>query len=277
VGSQTPWPPVAAPRLPAPLRAWSVIGRALPYRARRSGALALSQRLLESHRLYSTPDGYLFGIDSADAFQALMVTGLYDSEVTRVACGYARPGTVVIDGGAQLGYLTLRLARAVGAAGQVHAFEPDPRAVPMLREHVVSNQLPWVTVNESGLLDRACSVDLALPAVLGWASVIPGAWNAEATARVPMTTLDVYVSEHRIEPEEISLIKLDLEGAELDALRGARGTLSATHSAVLVEYLPERMRQVGQDPQELFRLMHSCGFSEGRRVMPEDLLFVKGQ
>ena len=79
----------------------------------------------------------------------------------------------MIDGGAQLGYLTLRLARSVGATGEVHAFEPDPRAAPTLGEHVARNELSWVTVNGCGLLDRSGSVDLALPEVLGWASVIP--------------------------------------------------------------------------------------------------------
>lgn len=247
----------------------------MPYKARRAGALALSRRLLEAHRLYCTPGGYAFGIDPADAFQALMITGLYDRRLTRIACQYARPGTAVIDGGAQLGYLTLRLAQCVGATGAVHAFEPDPRAVPILREHVACNHQPWVSVNECGLLDRAGTVELALPTVLGWASVIPGAWGAEESVRVPVTTLDSYLSDHGIEPEGISLIKLDLEGAEPEALRGASRTLTRTRGAVLVEYLPERMRYVGQDPEELFGLMRSSGFSEPRPVTPEDLLFVK--
>jgi FkbM family methyltransferase len=268
-------PSDTAQRLPAPVRVWSVVGRVLPYRARRAGALALSRRLLEPDRLYRSPGGYAFGLDPADAFQALMVTGLYDRELTRLVCRHARPGSVVIDGGAQLGYLTLRLARAVGPTGQVHAFEPDPRAAPKLREHVACNELPWVSVSECGLLDRAGTFDLALPAILGWASVIPGAWGAQETARVRMTTLDGYVSEHGIDPQRISLIKLDVEGAELDALRGAHDTLAATQAAVLVEYLPERMRHLGQDPEELFRLMRSSGFGQPRRVTAEDLLFVK--
>jgi FkbM family methyltransferase len=247
----------------------------MPYGAKRAGALSLSRRLLEPHRLYRTPGGYVFGIEPTDAFQALMVTALYDPQLTKIACRYARPGTAVIDGGAQLGYLTLRLARAVGPTGAVHAFEPDPRVAPTLGEHVRCNGLSWVTVNECGLLDRPGTFELALPKVLGWASVIPGAWGAEESVRVPMTTLDGYLNDHRIDAEHISLIKLDLEGAEHDALRGARNTLAATRAAVLVEYLPERMRHLGQDPEELLELMRSSGFSEPQRVTPEDLLFVK--
>jgi FkbM family methyltransferase len=217
----------------------------------------------------------LFGIDSADPFQALMVTGLYDPRLTKLACRYARPGTAVIDGGAQLGYLTLRLARRVGSTGAVHAFEPDPRVAPILRQHVACNELSWVTVNECGLLDRPDTAELALPEVLGWASVIPGAWGAEESVPVRMTTLDLYLTDHQIEPEHISLIKLDVEGAEPDALRGARNTLAETQAAVLVEYLPERMRELGQDPEELLALMRSSGFCEPRPVTSEDLLFVK--
>jgi hypothetical protein len=90
-----------------------------------------------------------------------------------------------------------------------------------------------------------------------------------------MTTLDRHLSEQRIDPRRISLIKLDLEGAELEALRGATDTLARTDAAVLVEYLPDRMRDLGQDPEQLFELMTSSGFAQPRQVTPEDLLFVK--
>lgn len=72
---------------------WSVLGRAMPYKARRAAALGLSRRLLEPHRLHRIPGGYVFGIDSNDAFQALMVAGLYDRHLTRIACRYARAGS----------------------------------------------------------------------------------------------------------------------------------------------------------------------------------------
>src|SRR5436305_15123123 len=92
VGERTPTPSIDAQRLPAALRVWSVVGRGMPYSAKRAGALALSRRLLEPHRLYRSPGGFLLGIDSTDPFQSLMVTGPAYREMTRIACRSVRPG-----------------------------------------------------------------------------------------------------------------------------------------------------------------------------------------
>jgi hypothetical protein len=75
-----------------------------------------------------------------------------------------------------------------------------------------------------------------------------------------MVTLDGYVTEKGIDPEQLSFVKLDVEGCELQAIRGGRSVLASTSAPVLLEYIPSRMRATGQDPDELLSLMAELGF-----------------
>lgn len=237
------------------------MGRNLGVHTRLRVSRALSSRLLEADVTYIGAGGFAFAIDNDDQFQAAMLMGLYDPLVEAVLRRRVRPGGIVIDAGAHLGYFSLRLARWVGASGAVHAFECDPRLLQRLRRHVEINELPWITVNACGLLDAPTArAPLYLPSQLGWASTIEGAWGATEAVTVEMVTLDAYVREHGLAPERLSLIKLDVEGSELQALIGAQATLAATAAPVLVEFIPERMRAVGQEPDDLLTLMDGLGF-----------------
>jgi FkbM family methyltransferase len=174
---------------------------------------------------------------------------------------YVAEGAEVVDAGAHLGHLTLRLGRAVGPAGRVHAFECDPRLAGRLREHVALNALDHVRVHELALLDRDDEeVTLHLTEQLGWSSVAGEMWDVTGQTTVRAVTLDRYAADAGIDPDRLGFVKVDVEGAELAALRGMRATLGATRAAVLVEYMPWRLEHAGEDPAELPALMASLGF-----------------
>jgi FkbM family methyltransferase len=280
--------------LPAPLRIWSRIGRRVPIKARLRVTRALSSRLVSSGVPYEAGGGFVFEIDSDDPFQATMLAGLYDPFIEALLGRFVGPGDTVIDGGAHLGYFSLRLGSLVGPHGSVHSFECDPRVVPRLRRHVEMNGLDWISVNACGLLDESTDdATLFLPSQLGWSSVLEGAWGATHAATVSMVTIDDYVAENGLDPAQLSFLKLDVEGGELQALRGARETLAGTSAPVLVEFIPARMRAMGQDPSDLVTLMAEHGFAPwtpraDRRghvrllsgALPEvgeDLVFLKGR
>jgi hypothetical protein len=90
--------------------------------------------------------------------------------------------------------------------------------------------------------------------------------------------LDDHVERSGIEPSAISFVKLDVEGGELQALRGMRETLRRTRAPVVVEFLPERMRLSGDDPDELLDLMSACGYRPwiARRKAGGHLTLVEG-
>jgi FkbM family methyltransferase len=159
-----------------------------------------------------------------------------------------RPGDTCYDVGANLGVYTLWAAGLVGPAGQVHAFEPVPATMAVLGALVRRNRLDQVvlapyaagaTVGETGLRLYQGASDRA--------HAVADARHADHVA--PRTTLDAYVARHR--PPD--LVKIDVEGAETDVLRGAADLLAWRAPALLVEMPPGRLARGGGGPgQEEF-------------------------
>ena len=159
----------------------------------------------------------------------------------RVYAQVVRPGDVVIDAGANWGVHSLYLAKLVGAAGRVHAFEPHPQVVEELRWHVGQNGLRQVMIHQCGLY----SSEGMIPFVLGEnskTSHIAAGDEAKGEARrveVPSRTLDKVVAEEGI--TNIRLIKVDVEGAEGELLKGAEATIRRDRPHLVVElHSPEQ-------------------------------------
>lgn len=161
-----------------------------------------------------------------------------------------KPGDVVVDGGANIGYFTLLLARLVGPSGQVFAFEPDPRSFELLRRNVEANGYDNVVLSDKALgrvagrakiyLNAKNRGDNRLMAVAGWESVA-----------VEVTTLDAAVSS------AVSFIKLDLQGSEVEALEGAKRLLANPSISVACELCPEGLVGAGTSPEALFAVLAS--------------------
>jgi FkbM family methyltransferase len=130
-------------------------------------------------------------------------------------------GNVVYDLGANVGYYSLLASVLVGPDGQVFSFEPVPRNLGFLRRHIELNRV------------KNCSVfDVAVSNSNGTAKFDFGSHfhlghlggESENTVSVRTVTLDSLVTSGEIKPPNV--IKCDIEGAEFNALTGARGTLS---------------------------------------------------
>jgi FkbM family methyltransferase len=249
-------------KLPAPIRAWILGRRALRFRGQARVGVSLVRWLVDPDAVYQSAGGFRMQIDPEDYFQGCMLLDIYDPVGVSLARRYARPGSVVIDAGAHFGYFTLKLADTVGPQGSVHSFECDPRLVQRLRRHVEWNDFSWVQVNEVAVSDgRSGTLTLRLPEQLGWASLKDDHWiEAPKKVTVGATSLDDYLRKLDIQPAEVSFLKLDVEGAELEALEGLTQTLASTSAAVLVEFLPARLRAIGQDPSDILDFMHNHGY-----------------
>jgi FkbM family methyltransferase len=153
------------------------------------------------------------------------------------------PGMIAFDVGAYLGVYTLQMARLVGAAGHVHAFEPSPDSHARLLEHVRLNDVANVTTQRCAVHATTGRMTLTLYgppfeslATLGRAEIVRGGTPLPPLAAVATDTvaLDDYCARASI--EGIDLLKLDVEGAELAVLQGAAGLLSrGAIRCVLVE------------------------------------------
>lgn len=141
-----------------------------------------------------------------------------------------RPGAVVYDIGANVGIYSLLAGFCVGPTGRVYAFEPLPRNVGYLRRHLAFNNLENCTVIEKAVCDQAGS--LAFSAA-GWNPSM-ARLSSDGEFMVPTTTLDacVYGSDALRPPD---VLKIDVEGAELQVLQGGLRAISEFHPAIFLE------------------------------------------
>ncbi len=136
-------------------------------------------------------------------------------------------GDVVLEAGANVGAYTVLFAQWTGAAGRVFAFEPDPIAYAGLQQHIALNAVADRVIPVAAAVadGRDATVRLALGESSGISRLLqPGDAPGPNTREVRAISIDQFCAEHRLAPR---VIKIDVEGAELAVLRGARATIAA--------------------------------------------------
>jgi len=168
-----------------------------------------------------------------------------------------QPGSVAVDGGAHIGYLTLELARAVGERGHVWAFEPDPGVASALAANIARNDLASrVSVLPKALGSSRTTAVLHLSGG-GETNSLVGPATSRGSVPVEVVALDDELPD--IRPD---LVKLDVEGWEVEALGGMRRTLDRAGDTltIVVECNPEALARAGSSAEELLSLIRGAGF-----------------
>ena len=157
----------------------------------------------------------------------------------------ARPGMTALDVGANVGAYALLLGQWVGSTGAVFAFEPSPAAHDGLQRHVRLNALDAiVTPVRAAVGAERATARLVVAETPGESRFATATDHDATTVAVPVTTIDEFCAHERLTPD---FIKIDVEGAELDVLRGARETIRRTRGrlALFVEMHPSIWRRSG--------------------------------
>lgn len=163
----------------------------------------------------------------------------------------ARPGMVALDVGANVGAYSMLLGQWVGDSGAVFAFEPAPIVFDGLLRHIELNHLARI-VRPICAAVGAASLDapLLVAGTHGESRLAAASDGAEATIEVPVTTIDEFCARHQVAP---AFIKVDVEGAELDVLRGARDTIRRCRHdlSLFVEMHPSIWPSIGVSRQDI--------------------------
>jgi FkbM family methyltransferase len=206
-------------------------------------------------------------IDTRDAVlgPALLLNGLWETEVTKWFQETLRPGDVFVDVGANVGYYTLLGSNLVGDGGHVFAIEAHPRMMELLHRNVIVNGRYNVSTWHRAAWSRSETLKFHIRRHFISNSSAGSLSDHgkelldddEDIVEVTAVTLDEILAES----PRVDLIKIDVEGAELQVATGLARTFASNPSiTVMFEWSPGQIAMVGDEPQALLDLMRSHGF-----------------
>ena len=143
------------------------------------------------------------------------LTGSYERDVTATLQQLLRPRMTFMDVGANIGYFTVLAAQAVGPEGHVYAFEPDPEAFAYLERNAAAAQAGGMSIENLGRRRIQRRQSVHAPGIRARLSQP----DPSTVSVVRTTSIDDYFAARDWPP--VHVIKMDIEGGEVDALRGA--------------------------------------------------------
>lgn len=175
---------------------------------------------------------------------------------------FLQPGMTFFDIGAHHGLYTLLACKKVGATGSVIAFEPSPRERKRLRVNIKINRCANVRVEPVALGSNEGFAEffVCLGQETGCNSLRPpSVVQPTKPIRVPITILDNYLQAFQI--ALVDFIKLDVEGAELDVLKGATKLLNhKPRPLIMCELADVRTKAWGYLSEEIYEFLESRGY-----------------
>jgi len=194
-------------------------------------------------------------------FASHYIEASYEPELTNWLQQHLAPGAVVIDAGAHIGYLSMVMAKFIGTGGRVYAVEPALENVDYLSRNVRANALHNVEILPVALGDQP-----ALAAFnINSSSDSYGFFEHPNTATlftraVPVMSIDSLFSQTTL--PRLDLIKIDVEGAELEVIAGLRATLERfPYVPLVVEWFPAVYSSRGLDADALPEELGALGYS----------------
>ena len=153
--------------------------------------------------------------------RTLLYMGDLEPRVSHFARSFLRAGDCVLDIGGNVGWFSIVARSAVGPAGTVHAFEPQPRIAALFRASLAMNKMDNVTVHELALSDKNGSADFyVLAGNFGAGRLAEVSGEKWSTIRVKTVDASAYLTS--LDLPHIRLVKIDVEGHEETVFNNAR-------------------------------------------------------
>jgi FkbM family methyltransferase len=165
-------------------------------------------------------------------------SGNNELPVQEALVDHLRAGSVFYDIGANVGFLAVLGARLVGQHGMVYAFEPVPSNAAYVRRNAQANRLAQVQVIEKAVSNVSSTGELNLAKYSGGAALalanVDAPPDADGTIQVDIVTVDDLVEHQGLKPPDV--VKIDVEGAELEVLEGMEATMKRHRPVIIVEF-----------------------------------------
>lgn len=175
-----------------------------------------------------------------------------------------RRGDAMLDIGANCGYMSFAAAERVGPRGEIIAFEPSPLTGELLEKNISLNPQANIEPHHVAVGQQSGKLNFhSVPQRSGYSSLRAAGRPAEEVSEVEVIALDDWLERL----PAVRLIKLDIEGAELMALRGARALLDRDRPYLIIEVDDTFLRELNGSAAELCELLQGAGY-ELERIGP---------
>ncbi len=194
-----------------------------------------------------------------------IVRGHYERDEIAFVHGILKPGDTAIDVGAHIGFFTMQMAAMVGATGRVHAFEPFDANADLLERSIAENRFGDRVIFQRGAVGAMSGLaTLTFPVETlnsGGAYLLrdgTAALSGNLKKQVPIVALDDIDLDVR---RPVRFIKMDVEGAEPQVIRGAMRLLKEDRPIILSELHPTQLeRASGVTANEFLDQLRAIGY-----------------
>ncbi len=185
------------------------------------------------------------------------VTGEYEPATTKLIKNLLAAGGTFVDIGANVGYFTLLAAKCVGRSGRVFSFEPVPQLRRRLDRNLRLNHLGDCEVYGVAVSNAEGTCEFHVgPCGHSGVSGMRALHDASATITVHTNTLDNMLPAD----VDVSLVKIDVEGAECHVLEGMQDSLARSQPDIILEITPEYLSGMNRSPGQIEQLLASFGY-----------------
>lgn len=231
---------------------------------------------------YRFPTGGKMKLFAGHSFTQCIWPGVdrYEPDVQAAVANLLRPGNTFVDCGANVGYFSIMASDIVGPSGQVISIEANPHTYELLKGNLALNgnrtPLHCALTSNSGEVDIFVSDAGDVYSSLRTGGLVRG--DTVRSHKVPAKTLDEVVKQLRL--ERVDVVKVDIEGGELDVLRSAPETMARFRPTWIVEYGTNTWPAFGATPAQLLELLHERKYvvrqfnpRSGRLFQPDETIW----
>lgn len=181
-------------------------------------------------------------------------SGTYEKGTLFIIDSILKKGATFLDIGANIGLMSIFTSKVVGPNGKIIAFEPNPETRKILLENIQLNNISTIEVSPYAIGSKRETGKIydRWDSNRGSASIVPSNENTGEGYDIEIISL----KEYPFESNKIDLIKIDVEGFELEVLKGSADILSSLHPPMLiVECSSNRENTFGEDITALYNFI----------------------
>jgi|WetSurMetagenome_2_1015567.scaffolds.fasta_scaffold41886_2 FkbM family methyltransferase len=208
---------------------------------------------------YLIIEGRTFYIDKWDDVisQELILSNKWEKLQTKIFKQNIKKGDVVVDVGAHIGYYTIIAACIVGDSGKVYAFEPDLKNFKILLQNIKANKLNNVIAINKAVSEKNTKLNLFInPNNTGDHRIY------ECDEKRKSIDIDAVTLNSELKNVKVNLIKMDIQGSEILALKGANNIFAGNKTLkMIIEFWPRGLNLGGGSAKELLRIIQQNKFS----------------